>query len=64
MDLYIGKNKDKAKEHGESICPELDTLIPENVKDMIDRYKQRMKDFLQENILNYLILQNLFCGIC
>ena len=52
-DLYIGKNKDKAKEHGESICPELDTLIPENVKDMIDRYKQRMGDFLQQTISQY-----------
>ena len=52
-DLYVGKNKDKAKEHGESICPELDTLIPENVKDMIDRYKQRMGDFLQQTISQY-----------
>jgi len=52
-DLYVGKNKDKAKENGENICPELDTLIPENVKEMIDRYKQRMGDFLQQTISQY-----------
>jgi hypothetical protein len=52
-DLYIGKNKEKAKENGENICPELDTLIPEQVKDMIDRYKQKMGDFLQQNISQY-----------
>ena len=52
-DLYIGKNKEKAKENGENICPELDTLIPENVKEMIDRYKQRMGDFLQQTISQY-----------
>ena len=52
-DLYVGKNKEKAKEHGENVCPELDTLIPENVKEMIDRYKQRMSDFLQQNISQY-----------
>ena len=52
-DLYIGKNKDKAKEDGESLCPELDMMIPTNTKEMIDRYKQRMQDFLQENISQY-----------
>ena len=52
-DLYIGKNKDKAKENGENICPELDTLIPEQVKEMIERYKQKMVDFLQQNISQY-----------
>ena len=52
-DLFIGKNKDKAKENGQNVCPELDTLIPEQVKEMIDRYKQRMGDFLQQNISQY-----------
>ena len=52
-DLYIGKNKEKAKENGENICPELDTLIPEQVKEMIERYKQKMGDFLQQNISQY-----------
>ena len=52
-DLYIGKNKEKAKENGKEICPELDTLIPEQVKEMIDRYKQRMSDFLQQTISQY-----------
>ena len=52
-DLYIGKNKEKAKENGENICPELDALIPEQVKEMIERYKQKMGDFLQQNISQY-----------
>ena len=52
-DLYIGKNKDKAKEDGETMCPELDLLIPEQTKEMIERYKQRMGDFLQQNISQY-----------
>ena len=52
-DLYIGKNKDKAKEDGETMCPELDFLIPPQTKEMIDRYKQRMGDFLQQNISQY-----------
>ena len=52
-DLYIGKNKDKAKEDGENLCPELDYLIPSQTKEMIDRYKQRMSDFLQQNISQY-----------
>ena len=52
-DLYIGKNKDKAKEEGESLCPDLDMLIPEQTKEMIDRYKKRMGDFLQQNISQY-----------
>ena len=65
-DLYVGKNKDKAKEVGENICPELDTLIPEKVKEMIDRYKERMSDFLEKSISQYeteksvnVFLQNL-----
>ena len=52
-DLFIGKNKDKAKENGENMCPELDMLIPEKTKEMIDRYKKRMGDFLQQNISQY-----------
>ena len=52
-DLFVGKNKEKAKENGENMCPELDTLIPEEVKEMIERYKQRMGDFLQQNISQY-----------
>ena len=52
-DLYIGKNKDKAKEEGENLCPELDMLIPEQTKEMIDRYKKRMGDYLQQNISQY-----------
>ena len=52
-DLFIGKNKDKAKENGENMCPELDMLIPEKTKEMIERYKKRMGDFLQQNISQY-----------
>ena len=52
-DLYIGKNKDKAKEDGENICPELDMLIPPQTKEMIDRYKQKMDSYLQQNISQY-----------
>ena len=52
-DLFIGKNKDKAKENGENLCPELDMLIPEKTKEMIERYKKRMADFLQQNISQY-----------
>ena len=52
-DLYFGKNNEKAKEEGENICPELDMLIPPQTKEMIDRYKQRMGEFLQQNISQY-----------
>ena len=52
-DLYFGKNKEKAKSDGENICPELDMLIPPQTKEMIDRYKQRMGEFLQQNIAQY-----------
>ena len=52
-DLFIGKNKDKAKENGENLCPELDMMIPDKTKEMIERYKKRMGDFLQQNISQY-----------
>ena len=52
-DLYIGKNKDKAKEDGENICPELDMFIPSQTKEMIDRYKNRMESYLQQSISQY-----------
>ena len=52
-DLFVGKNKEKAQENGEKICPELDSLIPEPVKEMIDRYKQQMSAFLEQNISQY-----------
>ena len=52
-DLYIGKNKDKANDNGENLCPELGMLIPEKTKEMIERYKKRMGDFLQQNLSQY-----------
>lgn len=52
-DLYIGKNKDKAKEDADTFCPELDMMIPLETKEMIERYKQRMGEFLKQNISQY-----------
>ena len=52
-DLFIGKNKDKAKRDSENLCSELDLLIPSQTKEMIDRYKQSMQEFLQDNIAKY-----------
>ena len=60
QDLYIGKNKDKAKKEGETLYPELNMLIPPQTKEMIERYKKDMNDYLQENIAEYETERSIF----
>ena len=66
-DLYIGENSDKLKSDEKAYCPDLELLVPKQVKGMIDNYKTKMNEFITKNLDLYEneqtiqnFIQNLF----
>ena len=52
-DLYIRENSTKAKTDEKVLCPDLDLLVPKQVKGMIDGYKSKMNEFISQNLDQY-----------
>ena len=52
-DLYIRENAEKAKNDNKIFCPDLELLVPKEVKGMIDNYKNRMNEFIGKNLDQY-----------
>lgn len=66
-DLYIRENADKVKSDEKIFCPDLELLVPKDVKNMINNYKNKMNEFIGKNLDNYEnegtinnFIQNLF----
>jgi len=49
-DIYIRENADKLKQDEKVYCPDLDLLVPKQVKGMIDNYKTKMNEFIMKNL--------------
>ena len=49
-DLYIRENSELLKTDEKVFCPDLDLLVPKQVKSMIDNYKTKMNDFITKNL--------------
>ena len=49
-DLYIRENANKLKDDEKVYCPDLDLLVPKQVKSMIDGYKSKMNEFIGKNL--------------
>ena len=59
--LYIRENHEKLKLDEKIFCPDLDLLVPKQVKSMINNYKTKMNDFINKNLELYendLTIQN------
>jgi hypothetical protein len=52
-DLFIGENKKKFKDKYNQFCGGLDSLVPPLTKDMIQRFRVKISQYLQENINQY-----------
>ena len=52
-DLYIRENADKVKSDEKIFCPDLELLVPKDVKNMINNYKNKMNEFIGKNLDNY-----------
>ena len=48
--LYIRENYEKSKNDEKIYCSDLDLLVPKQVKDMINNYKNKMNEFISKNI--------------
>jgi len=66
-DLYIRENAEKVKSDEKIFCPDLELLVPKDVKNMINNYKNKMNEFIGKNLDNYEnegtinnFIQNLF----
>ena len=66
-DLYIRENNQKIKTDEKIYCPDLELLVPKQVKGMISNYKSKMNEFISKNLDNYendqtiqSFVQNLF----
>ena len=66
-DLYIRENAEKIKKDEKIYCQDLELLVPKQVKDMINNYKEKMNQFISQNLDNYeneqtisKFVQNLF----
>ena len=66
-ELYIRENNEKAKTDERIVCPDLDLLVPKEVKGMINGYKAKMNEFIGKNLDQYenegtinAFIQNLF----
>ena len=51
--LYIRENSEKLKTDEKVFCPDLDLLVPKQVKTMIDNYKSKMHEFISNNLSQY-----------
>ena len=49
-EIYIRENADKLKQDEKVYCPDLDLLVPKQVKGMIDNYKTKMNEFIMKNL--------------
>ena len=65
--LYIRENCEKLKTDEKIYCPDLDLLVPKQVKSMINAYKTKMNEFISKNLDLYEnditiknFIQNLF----
>ena len=59
--LYIRENNEKLKNDEKVYCPDLDLLVPKQVKSMIENYKNKMNEFISKNLDLYendLTIQN------
>ena len=52
-DLYIRENAEKIKKDEKIYCQDLELLVPKQVKDMINNYKEKMNQFISQNLNNY-----------
>ena len=52
-DLYIKENAEKLKSDEKIYCPDLELLVPKKVKEMINNYKEKMNQFIGQNLDNY-----------
>jgi hypothetical protein len=52
-DLYIRENAEKVKSDEKIFCPDLELLVPKDVKNMINNYKNKMNEFIGKNLDNY-----------
>ena len=53
QDLYIRENSEKAKSDDKIFCPDLELLVPKEVKNMINNYKEKMNSFIMSNLDQY-----------
>ena len=51
-DLYINENEKKMKNDSDIYTSELDLLVPIEVKEMINRYKNKMNEVINKNLSN------------
>ena len=49
-DLYINENEKKLNDNLEISNDELDLVVPRQVKEMINRYKSKMNEFIKKNL--------------
>ena len=47
-DLYIRENNQKIKTDEKIYCPDLELLVPKQVKGMISNYKSKMNEFISK----------------
>ena len=51
--LYIRENYEKSKSDDKIYCSDLDLLVPKQVKEMINNYKNKMNQFISKNLEQY-----------
>ena len=52
-DLYIKENAEKLKRDEKLFCADLELLVPKEVKAMINGYKNKMNEFISQNLDKY-----------
>ena len=52
-DLLIGENKKKHKDKYNQLCSGLDSLVPPSTRDMIQKFRFKINEYLKENINQY-----------
>ena len=51
--LYVKENEYKLNEDENYVCPELDLLVPKEVRDMIGKYRTKINAFITKNLDQY-----------
>ena len=49
-ELYIGENESKAREDERINCPDLNLLVPEEIKKMVESYKAKINEIITQNL--------------
>ena len=52
-DLYIRENAEKLRSDERIFCPDLELLVPKEVKSMVNAYKSKMHEFISQNLDQY-----------